>query len=41
MIVSGVFVDPLEWFDGRWIEEHIQPEFALGMDDTEAGAAEE
>lgn len=29
MIVSGVFVDPLEWFDPRWIEEHIEVKFAL------------
>jgi murein DD-endopeptidase MepM/ murein hydrolase activator NlpD len=29
MIVSGVFVDPLEWFDGRWIEEHIEVKFAV------------
>ncbi|MCP4004341.1 MAG: M23 family metallopeptidase [bacterium] len=25
MIVSGLFVDPLEWFDERWINEHIEP----------------
>ena len=29
MIVSGVFVDPLEWFDPRWIEEHIEVKFAV------------
>ncbi len=29
MIVAGVFVDPLEWFDPRWIEEHIEVKFAI------------
>ena len=24
MLVSGVFADPLEWFDERWIREHIE-----------------
>jgi hypothetical protein len=24
VLVSGVFVDPLEWFDGRWIREHVE-----------------
>ena len=24
MLVHGVFVDPLEWFDGRWIREHVE-----------------
>jgi hypothetical protein len=24
MLISGVFADPLEWFDGRWIREHIE-----------------
>ena len=28
MLVSGVFVDPLEWFDARWIQDHIQPKLA-------------
>jgi murein DD-endopeptidase MepM/ murein hydrolase activator NlpD len=23
MILDGVFVDPLEWFDKKWIDEHI------------------
>ena len=23
--IGGVFVDPLEWLDGRWITEHIEP----------------
>ena len=27
MMVSGVFVDPLEWFDERWIQEHIEAKF--------------
>ncbi len=29
MIVGGVFVDPLEWFDPRWIAEHIEVKFAI------------
>jgi murein DD-endopeptidase MepM/ murein hydrolase activator NlpD len=28
MILSGEFVDPLEWFDAKWIDEHIEPKFA-------------
>jgi hypothetical protein len=24
VLASGVFVDPLEWFDGRWIREHVE-----------------
>ena len=28
MLVSGVFVDPLEWFDPRWIREHIEPKLS-------------
>ena len=27
MLVSGVFVDPLEWFDEKWIQEHIEIKF--------------
>jgi len=27
MMVSGVFVDPLEWFDDRWIQDHIEAKF--------------
>jgi len=26
VLVHGVFVDPLEWFDGKWIAEHIDGE---------------
>jgi murein DD-endopeptidase MepM/ murein hydrolase activator NlpD len=29
MMVAGVFVDPLEWFDERWIKEHIEVKFAV------------
>ena len=25
MLVQGYFVDPLEWLDGRWIADHIDP----------------
>ena len=24
VLVSGVFVDPLEWFDAKWIREHVE-----------------
>lgn len=29
MLIHGVFVDPLEWFDPRWIKEHIEPKLSL------------
>ena len=29
VLVDGTFVDPLEWFDAKWIEEHIDPKLAL------------
>ena len=29
MLVGGVFVDPLEWFDGKWIQEHIEAELTI------------
>ena len=29
MLLSGEFVDPLEWFDARWIQEHLEPKLAL------------
>ena len=25
MLVGGVFVDPLEWMDERWLQEHVEP----------------
>lgn len=28
MLVHGVFVDPMEWFDARWISEHIEPKLS-------------
>lgn len=28
MLVNGVFVDPIEWFDARWLREHIEPKLA-------------
>ena len=34
MIVAGVFVDPLEWFDPRWIEEHVEAKLAAGKADS-------
>ena len=24
MLLDGVFVDPLEWFDKKWIDDHIE-----------------
>jgi murein DD-endopeptidase MepM/ murein hydrolase activator NlpD len=29
VLVDGIFVDPLEWFDAKWIEEHVEPKLAL------------
>jgi hypothetical protein len=29
ILVDGVFVDPLEWFDSKWIEEHVEPKLAV------------
>lgn len=37
MLVGGTFVDPLEWFDPKWIAEHI--EVKLVVAETEAGEA--
>lgn len=28
MLLDGVFVDPLEWFDAKWIAEHIEGKLA-------------
>lgn len=28
MLVDGQFVDPLEWFDARWIREHLESDLA-------------
>ncbi len=28
MLVNGEFVDPMEWFDARWLREHIEPKLA-------------
>lgn len=28
MLVDGHFVDPLEWFDARWIREHLESDLA-------------
>jgi murein DD-endopeptidase MepM/ murein hydrolase activator NlpD len=35
MLVSGVFVDPLEWFDPRWIREHIEPKLSYAALDKD------
>jgi hypothetical protein len=31
VLVHGVFVDPLEWFDERWIREHIAPKLGAAV----------
>ncbi|MFQ5512846.1 MAG: M23 family metallopeptidase [Myxococcota bacterium] len=31
VLVSGVFVDPLEWFDARWIREHVEPKLGAAV----------
>ncbi len=28
VLLSGTFVDPLEWFDAKWIADHVQPDLA-------------
>ena len=28
MLLSGIFIDPLEWFDKRWINEHLEAKLA-------------
>ena len=33
MLVHGVFVDPLEWFDGRGIREHVEAKIGNGPGD--------
>ena len=30
ILVGGVFVDPLEFFDARWIREHLDPKLSVG-----------
>jgi murein DD-endopeptidase MepM/ murein hydrolase activator NlpD len=30
-LVNGVFVDPLEWFDAGWIQEHIEVKLAVNQ----------
>jgi murein DD-endopeptidase MepM/ murein hydrolase activator NlpD len=30
-LVNGVFVDPLEWFDAEWIQEHIEVKLAVNQ----------
>ncbi len=34
MLIGGVFVDPLEWFDGKWIKEHIEVKLATAEEPT-------
>ena len=36
MLVNGEFVDPLEWFDPKWIREHVEPKFVAERDDEAA-----
>jgi murein DD-endopeptidase MepM/ murein hydrolase activator NlpD len=30
MLLDGVFVDPLEWFDKKWIDDHIEAKLGSG-----------
>ena len=39
MLVAGVFVDPLEWLDERWIREHIEPKLSSPDPDENADPA--
>jgi murein DD-endopeptidase MepM/ murein hydrolase activator NlpD len=32
IMISGIFTDPLEWLDERWIQEHIEPKFVVAED---------
>jgi hypothetical protein len=38
MMVNGVFVDPLEWFDGKWIREHLEAKFSPEQNGTGPGS---
>jgi murein DD-endopeptidase MepM/ murein hydrolase activator NlpD len=38
MLLDGVFVDPLEWFDAKWITEHIEAKLTAATS-TATGAA--
>jgi len=39
-LVSGVFVDPLEWFDEKWIREHVDAKLEPAAAEDAAPAAE-
>ena len=32
MLLGGAFIDPVEWFDGKWIDEHLEPKFSYGTE---------
>jgi hypothetical protein len=36
VMLSGIFVDPLEWFDPKWIADHIEPKLAPAADEAAA-----
>ena len=38
MLLSGTFIDPLEWFDGRWIQEHLEAKLAPIPAEEQPGA---
>ncbi len=38
VLLSGVFVDPLEWFDPKWIHDHIEPKLAPAASEAAPGA---
>lgn len=35
MMLGGTFIDPVEWFDGKWIQEHLEPKFSYGTEAPE------
>jgi len=36
MLVAGTFVDPLEWFDPKWIDEHLEAKLSLRKPEEES-----
>ena len=28
ILVRGVYVDPVEWWDGKWVQEHVEARLA-------------
>ncbi len=38
VLLSGIFVDPLEWFDPKWIADHLEPKLAPAASEAASGA---